>query len=84
MNIDRQDAITTLLSGVGLTVSIQDIQQIASIILAVVSIINILYVLISRLVHHIKNKEYDEISNDFNNAIDGLEKFTKKDKDGDD
>lgn len=78
---DRQDAITTILSGVGITYSIQDVKEIISIILLVLSVINILWVLGSRLYKHIKNKNYQEIPHDINDAVEQLNNLEHKDGD---
>ena len=77
---DRQDAITTILSATGITYSIQDVKEVISIILLVLSIVNILWVLSSRIYKKIKNKDYESIPEDVDDAIDKLNNLKDGDK----
>ena len=77
---DRQDAITTILSATGITYSIQDVKEVISIILLVLSIVNILWVLGSRIYKKIKNKDYESIPEDVDDAIDKLNNLKDGDK----
>ena len=79
-NTDRQDAITTILSATGITFSIQDVKEIISIILLVLSIVNILWVLGSRIYRKVKNKDYETIPEDIDDAIDKLNNLKDGDK----
>ena len=79
---NKQDLITTILSSIGITISIHDIYEIISIILLVLSIINILWVLCSRIYTHVKNKEYDKVSQEIEDATNKLKELEGGDKHG--
>lgn len=79
---NKQDLITTILSSMGITLSMHDIYEIISIILLVLSIINILWVLGSRIYTHIKNKEYNKIPQEIEDATNKLKEIEGGDKHG--
>lgn len=70
------DSVSVLSGAFALT----DIENILSIIILVISILNILYNMIYRIIKHVKNKQYDEISNDFDIAKNELEEIKEKEK----
>lgn len=60
------------------TIALANIQEILSIIILVLSIANILFNASIKIYSKIKNKKYDEIPNDINEASEELEKLKKK------
>lgn len=75
---------TSILSTLGISVSLQDLQNILSIILLIVSILNILIIYIGKLIVKIKKANEDgTISNDeiediTNTASEGTQKIIEK------
>ena len=59
-----------------------NIQTILGIILLVLSICSILYKMGLSIYIHIKNKKYEEIAKDIDNAIDEIEKLKDGDNNG--
>lgn len=72
------DNISRIIDGVGLIFGIANIQEILGIIVLVLTIFNILSTYIIKIVSRIKNKEYDKIGNDTQEAIDELNKIKEK------
>lgn len=60
------------------TIALANIQEILSIIILVLSIANILFNASIKIYSKIKNKKYDKIPNDINEASEELEKLKKK------
>lgn len=82
LNYDKQDAVTSLISIFGISVSVQDVKEIISIILLVLSIANILWVLGSRIYTHVKNKEYNKIPDEVDDATKKLHDLKGSDENG--
>lgn len=72
------DIITSALGTIGITVSVQDLNQIVNLVLLVLSIINILYMLTIRIIERVKSKDYKNVSKDIEEAKNDLEKLKKK------
>lgn len=70
---------SSIIGTLGLTVSVQDLNQIINLVVLILSVINILIVLSSRVYNHIKNKNYDKVPQEFNEAIEDVKKLKKKD-----
>ena len=79
MQQKHEQIASSILGALGLTVSVQDLNQIINLILLILSVINILIVLGNKVYNHIKNKKYDKVPQDINEAIDDIEKLKKKD-----
>lgn len=79
MQQKHEQIASSILGALGLTVSVQDLNQIINLILLILSVINILIVLGNKVYNHVKNKKYDEVPQDINEAIDDIEKLKKKD-----
>ena len=71
-----QSLIEDVLIACGISVSLMDIQQILSIILLVFNVLWILWKFGVRVYNHIKNKQYQEIGNDIEDAKNELETLT--------
>ena len=71
-----QSLIEDVLIACGISVSLMDIQQILSIILLVFNVLWILWKFGVRVYNHIKNKHYQEIGNDIEDAKNELETLT--------
>ena len=78
--MNKQEITSSFLGAMGLTLSVQDLTQIVNLILLVLSVINILWVLFNRVREHIKNKQYEEIHNDINDAIEEINKAKEENK----
>ena len=78
--MNKQEITSSILGTLGITLSVQDLTQIVNLILLILSVINILWILFIRIKEHIKNKNYDEIPNDINNAIEDLNNIKEEDK----
>lgn len=72
------DVTTTIGSVVTGSIALIDIQNILSITILILSILNILINMAVRIYNHIKNKKYEEISNDVNKTIDDLNNLKNK------
>lgn len=72
------DVTTTIGSVVTGSIAMIDIQNILSITILILSILNILINMAVRIYNHIKNKKYEEISNDVNKTIDDLNNLKNK------
>ena len=71
-----QSLIEDVLIACGISVSLMDIQQVLSIILLVFNVLWILWKFGVRVYNHIKNKQYQEIGNDIEDAKNELETLT--------
>ena len=71
-----QSLIEDVLIACGISVSLMDIQQILSIILLVFNVLWILWKFGVRVYNHVKNKQYQEIGNDIEDAKNELETLT--------
>lgn len=69
---NTNEIITTSVSVVTGTYALANIQDILSVIILVLSILNILWNFAYRLYKHIKNKEFDKISEDIEETQDKL------------
>lgn len=79
-NHSFSDIITTCLSGLGIYVSIESVDQILNLILLIVSILNIIIVLSLRVYNAVKNKNVTEVKDAFNEAKDQLDDLKEDDK----
>ena len=79
--MNKYEISSSFLGAVGITLSVQDLTQIVNLVLLILSVINILWVLFIRIKEHIKNKNYNEITNDINNAIEEINKAKEENKD---
>lgn len=77
-----QSLIEDVLIGVGITVSLIDIQQVLSIILLVFNVLWILWKFGYKVYTHIKQKDYAQIGDDIEDVKDELEHLTNKDSKG--
>lgn len=68
----------TVLSAMGISFSLANIQEFIGILIGFLTIINILYKMISQIVKHVKNKEFDKVSEDIESGIEDLKKEGKK------
>lgn len=73
-------AYNYVLSTLGVMWSVQDINNIISLLLLIISICNLLYTFVRTIVSRVKNKEYDEIPNDMNKLKSDLEKIQQYNK----
>lgn len=78
MNIFNKDNVSNGISILTGSFALANIEQILSIIILVISLANILINVILKIYKHIKNKQYDEIPNDINEASEQLENLKKK------
>ena len=67
-----------ILSSVGIAWSIQDLQNIVSLILLIISLINILFKAGCSIYNKIKNKKYKEIQTDIETAQNELQDLQNK------
>ena len=74
----------TILNGIGITVSVTDLNNILNIILLVISILSILVRASISIYNHYKEKKYNEIANDLEKTKDEIETIINKEdkKDG--
>lgn len=68
----------TVLSIMGISFSLVNIQEFIGILIGVLTLINIFYKMISQIVKHVKNKEFDKVSEDIENGIEDLKKEGKE------
>ena len=78
MNNVTKNVIENCLIGLGITVSLVDIQSVLSIILLVVDVIWIMWKVGFQIYKHVKSGQYEEIENDIKIAHDELDKLTNK------
>lgn len=69
-----------ILSSVGIAWSLVDIQNIISIILLTISLLNILWKFGYKIYTKIKEKKFDEIENDIEEAKEEIEKLQNKEE----
>lgn len=74
----KKDKVTEGVSILTGSFALANIEQIISIIILVISLANILINVILKIYNHIKNKQYDEITNDINEASEKIENLQKK------
>ena len=74
----KKDNISIGLSVLTGSFALANIEQILSIIILVISLANILINVIIKIYKHIKNKQYDKITDDLNEASEELENLQKK------
>ena len=72
------DIAEPLLNGMGILVGVSDIENILNIVLLCVSIFAILWRAGYTIYQHIKEKKFDKISDDINNAKDEIENLMPK------
>lgn len=72
------NVIEDVLIGMGITVSLIDIQQILSIILLVLNVSMILVKVGFKIYQHAKEKKYDEIDDDIQEGITGIEQIKEQ------
>lgn len=75
LNKDNVSTGVSILTG---SFALANIQEILSIIILVISILNILVNMTIKIYNKIKEKKYDEIPNDINEASEQLENLQKK------
>lgn len=78
------NVIEDVLIGMGITVSLIDIQQILSIVLIVLNVCMILVKVGLKIYDHVKTKKYDQIDDDLKEGIDGIEKIQEQTQHNDD
>lgn len=78
------NVIEDVLIGMGITVSLIDIQQILSIVLIVLNVCMILVKVGLKIYEHVKNKKYDQIDDDLKEGIEGIEKIQEQTNHNDD
>lgn len=78
------NVIEDVLIGMGITVSLIDIQQILSIVLIVLNVCMILVKVGLKIYEHVKTKKYDQIDDDLKEGIDGIEKIQEQTNHNDD
>ena len=74
----NKDNVSTGLSILTGSFALANIYEILSIIILIISIVNILFNMSFKIYDKIKNKKYEEISADINEATDNLKKLEKK------
>lgn len=72
------DIAEPLLNGMGILVGVSDIENILNIVLLCVSIFAILWRAGYTIYQHIKEKKFDKIGDDINNAKDEIENLMPK------
>lgn len=78
------NVIEDVLIGMGITVSLIDIQQILSIVLIVLNVCMILVKIGLKIYEHVKTKKYDQIDDDLKEGIEGIEKIQEQTNHNDD
>ncbi len=78
------NVIEDVLIGMGITVSLIDIQQILSIVLIVLNVCMILVKVGLKIYEHVKTKKYDQIDDDLKEGIEGIEKIQEQTNHNDD
>ena len=78
------NVIEDVLIGMGITVSLIDIQQILSIVLIVLNVCMILVKVGLKIYEHVKTRKYDQIDDDLKEGIDGIEKIQEQTNHNDD
>lgn len=78
------NVIEDVLIGMGITVSLIDIQQILSIVLIVLNVCMILVKVGLKIYEHAKQKKYDQIDDDLKEGIEGIEKIQEQTQHNDD
>lgn len=78
------NVIEDVLIGMGITVSLIDIQQILSIVLIVLNVCMILVKVGLKIHEHVKTKKYDQIDDDLKEGIEGIEKIQEQTNHNDD
>lgn len=78
------NVIEDVLIGMGITVSLIDIQQILSIVLIVLNVCMILVKVGLKIYDHVKTKKYDQIDDDLKEGIEGIEKIQEQTNHNDD
>lgn len=76
--METTNNVVSILTG---TIGIAMIQDILGVIILILSIANILFNLGMRIYKKIKEKKYDEIDAEINNAVENLEKLEDKTND---
>ena len=74
-----QEITSSVLGTLGVTVSVQDLTQVINLIILILSLVNILWVLGSKVYQRIKNKDYENVPQDVNEAIEDIKKLKEKD-----
>lgn len=77
--LDKREITSSVIGTIGISTSVQNLTEILNLIVLILSIANIMWVLIYGIYKHVKNKEYDKISNDIENAKNGIENVKKED-----
>ena len=72
--------ITGVIGSVGAAVGLQNVNDVLNIILIILSIANLLWLLASRIIKHIKDKEYEKVNEDLTQAIHDIEELKDKNK----
>ncbi len=77
-----QNVFEDVIIGMGITVSLLDLQQILSIILLCIDVLLILWKIGVKIYNDIKNKKFDNIEKDLKDGRDELEQITHKEDSG--
>lgn len=77
---NRSDIFTSLLSVLGVSVSVENLDSILNLVLLIISIINILVVLGLRIYNAVKNKNVDEVKKAVEEAKEDINEIKRNDK----
>ena len=77
---NKSDIFTSLLSVLGVSVSVENLDSILNLVLLIISIINILVVLGLRIYNAVKNKNVDEVKNAVEEAKEDINEIKRNDK----
>lgn len=77
----KSNYLSDAVSGITGLFAIINFEQLLSIIILILSILNILFNMILRIVYHIKNKNFDLITNELDHATNLLNNLNKKGED---
>lgn len=76
----KNDLISDSISILTGSFAIANIEHILSIVILVLSILNIVFNALIKIIKHIKNKQYDLLDDDFNEAKEELQNLQEKEK----
>lgn len=77
---NRSDIFTSLLSVLGVSVSVENLDSVLNLVLLIISIINILVVLGLRIYNAVKNKNVDEVKKAVEEAKEDINEIKRNDK----
>ena len=77
---NKSDIFTSLLSVLGVSVSVENLDSILNLVLLIISIINILVVLGLRIYNAVKSKNVDEVKKAVEEAKEDINEIKRNDK----